>query len=169
MEPITRALANEGRAYKGILYGGLMLTKSGPRVIEFNCRFGDPEAQVILPRLENDLSDVAQAIVEGELRKLTITWSNETCVGVVMASGGYPETYQVGQEITGLTCLGNDTMVFHAGTKLVGGGRIISDGGRVLTVVGSGSDLTVARQHAYQTISNIHLDGAFYRKDIADI
>ena len=167
--PIVDALNRDGVEYKGVLYAGLMLTAGGPKVLEFNCRFGDPEAQVVLPRLENDLSDVAQAIVEGELRKLTITWSNETYVGVVMASGGYPETYQVGQEITGLTCLGSDTMVFHAGTKLAGDGRIISDGGRVLTVVGSGSDLTVARQHAYQTISNIHLDGAFYRKDIADI
>lgn len=169
MEPITRALANEGRTYKGILYGGLILTKSGPRVIEFNCRFGDPEAQVVLPRLENDLADVAQAIVEGELRKLTLTWNNEACVGVVMASGGYPETYQIGQEITGLDNVENDTMIFHAGTKLTSEGRIISDGGRVLTVVGSGFDLNLARRRAYQTISNIHLNDAFYRKDIADI
>jgi phosphoribosylamine--glycine ligase len=169
MEPITRALANEGRTYKGILYGGLMLTKDGPRVIEFNCRFGDPEAQVVLPRLENDLSEVAQAIVEGELRKLTLTWNNEACVGVVMASGGYPGTYQVGQEITGLDSTERNAMIFHAGTKLTKDGRILSDGGRVLTVVGSGSDLTVARQRAYQTISNIHLNDAFYRKDIANI
>ena len=118
MEPAVKAMHKEGRPYKGVLYGGLMITNNGPKVLEFNARFGDPEAQVTLPRLKTDLVDIMLAVVNNNLDQIKIEWSEDACVGVVMASAGYPGSYKTGFPITGLDNLDKDILVFHAGTKL---------------------------------------------------
>jgi phosphoribosylamine--glycine ligase len=166
MVPTVKALAAEGRPYKGILYGGLMITPSGPKALEFNARFGDPEAQVILPRLKTDLVDIILAILENKLAQMKIEWSEEACVGVVMASGGYPGSYKTGFPISGLNDVDKDIMVFHAGTKL-SDGQVVTNGGRVLTVVATGKTIAEARKKVYDNISRIMFEGAHYRKDIA--
>jgi phosphoribosylamine--glycine ligase len=167
MEPTVRAMAEEGIPYKGVLYAGLMLAPEGPKVLEFNARFGDPETQVILPRLNTDLLDIILAVVNNRLNEASIEWSNHACVGVVMASGGYPGNYQTGFPIEGLDKLGKEIIVFHAGTKIGDNSQICTDGGRVLTVTATSKTMAEARNKVYQDIDNIHFNGCHYRKDIA--
>ncbi len=170
MEPVVKALAEQGIPYNGVLYAGLMVTSDGPKVLEFNCRLGDPEAQVILPLLRTDLVDIASACIEGQLHHLPIRWAEGACVGVVMASEGYPGDYPKGLPITGLDSLDAGALVFHAGTKLSydrGEERIVTDGGRVLTVVGVSESLSQARDSAYRNVEDIYFQGAHYRRDIA--
>jgi phosphoribosylamine--glycine ligase len=165
LEPTVRALAEEGRRYKGVLYAGLMITDEGPKVIEFNARFGDPETQAILPLLRSDLSELMIAVVEERLDAVDIEWSDGACVGVVLASGGYPGKYETGLPIAGLDAVDEDIVVFHAGTKYVDG-SILTDGGRVLTVVGTGKDIADARERVYANIYRISFEGCHYRGDI---
>lgn len=162
------ALRAEGIIYKGVLYAGMILTENGPVVLEFNARFGDPEAQVILPLLESDLVELMMATTEGNLRDFEMNWSDKMCVSVVMASGGYPGDYPTGKEITGLDNLGDipGLVIFHAGTKLEDG-KVVTAGGRVLNVTAIGRDVHEARDNAYAGIDRINFDGAYYRKDIA--
>jgi phosphoribosylamine--glycine ligase len=143
-----------------------MVTKQGPKVIEFNARLGDPEAQVILPRMKTDLLEVALAATEGKLRGYPVEWSNASCMGVVMASGGYPGDYQTGYSITGLDQVDKDVLLFHAGTRRANG-RIVTDGGRVLTVVAMGSTLAQAQKKVYANVAKITFQHAHYRRDIA--
>ena len=167
MRPTIKALDAESSRYSGVLYGGLMLTPGGLKTIEFNCRLGDHETQVIMPRLETGLAEIALAVIEHRLGKLEIKWSAEPCVGVVMASGGYPGHYETGLPVSGLGDLDDDVMVFHAGTKLDASGKVLTSGGRVLTVVAKGETLAQARQKVYNNISRISFKDAHYRKDIA--
>ena len=169
MEPTILALADEGRPYKGILYGGLMITNNMPKVIEFNARFGDPEAQVVLPRLKTDLVDIMMAVVNNELDKMNIECSDDACVGVVIASGGYPGKYQTGFPVSGLDDVDKDILVFHAGTRVSPEGQVLTSGGRILTVAATGKDLAEAREKVYKNITRIHFEGCHYRKDIAGI
>ena len=168
MEPTVIAMEKEGRPYRGVLYGGLMITNDGPKVLEFNARFGDPEAQVTLPRLKTDLVDIMLAVINGNLDQAKVEWSDDACVGVVMASAGYPASYKTGFPVTGLDNLDKDITVFHAGTK-VGAepGQVLTGGGRVLTVVAMGKTLAEAREKVYANIPRIHFEGCHYRKDIA--
>jgi phosphoribosylamine--glycine ligase len=167
MTPTVSALHNEGKPYKGVLYGGLMITSDGPKVMEFNARFGDPETQVVLPRLKTDLIDIMLGVSNNELTLVDMEWSSDACVGVVMASAGYPSSYKKGLAITGLDDVDDDILVFHAGTKLDPEGKVITSGGRVLTVIASGSTIAEAREKVYNNIPRIHFDGAHYRRDIA--
>jgi phosphoribosylamine--glycine ligase len=158
-------MAQEGIPYKGVLYAGLMITPEGAKVLEFNARFGDPETQVMIPRLKTDLVDIMLAVINGTLNEIEIEWSDEACVGVVMASEGYPGSYKTGFPIRGLDDLDEGTLVFHAGTKA--GEEIYTDGGRVLTVAARGKDLADARTKAYANLPLIRFEGCYYRKDIA--
>ena len=170
MEPTVKALRQESRPYKGVLYGGLMITNNGVKVLEFNARFGDPETQVVLPRLKTDLADIIIAVVDNKLDQIQVQWSEEACVGVVMASAGYPGSYQTGFPISGLDEVDSDVMVFHAGTKEgTARGEVVTAGGRVLTVAATGKDLTEAREKVYNNIARIHFEGCQYRRDIAEI
>lgn len=168
--PTVRGMAEEGRPYRGFLYTGLMLTKDGPQVIEYNCRFGDPEAEVILPRLHVDLLSAILTAVEGGLGHSTIRFHDNVTVTVIMANGGYPGAYEKGGVITGLDHDPDHddaaTTVFHAGTARDDNGAIIATGGRVLAVTGEGPDAETARAAAYDRVSRINWPGAFYRKDI---
>ena len=166
MEPTVQAMAQEKRPYRSVLYGGLMITDDGPKVLEFNARFGDPETQVTLPLLKTDLVDIMLAVVNGNLDQINIEWSRDACVGVVMASAGYPESYKTGFPISGLDSLDKDILVFHAGTKLESG-QVLTNGGRVLTVVATGKTIAEAREKVYNNISRIHFEGCHYRQDIA--
>jgi phosphoribosylamine--glycine ligase len=157
---------DEGRPYRGVLYGGLMIADSQPKVLEFNARFGDPETQVTLPLLQTDLVDIMLAVNDNKLDKLKVEWSRDACVGVVMASGGYPGSYKTGFPISGLDDLDKDVTVFHAGTKLEEG-EIVTGGGRVLAVVGRAKTIAEAREKVYNNISRINFEGGHYRKDIA--
>jgi phosphoribosylamine--glycine ligase len=165
--PTVKAMAKEGMPYKGVLYAGLMIVNGEPVVLEFNARFGDPETQVVLPLLKTDLVDILMAVVQGNLDRVKIEWSSGACVGVVMASGGYPGSYKTGFPIQGLDSLDKDMLVFHAGTKLGNDGIIYTDGGRVLTIAGVGKDIAEAREKVYRRIPNIYFEGCHYRKDIA--
>ena len=165
--PAVQAMAEEGMLYKGVLYAGLMIVDGEPVVIEFNARFGDPETQVVLPLLKTDLVDILLAVVQGNLARLKIEWSSEACVGVVMASGGYPGSYKTGFPIQGIDTVDKDVLVFHAGTKLGNDGIIYTDGGRVLTVAGMGKDIAEGREKVYRNIGSIQFEGRYYRKDIA--
>ena len=165
--PTVKAMAKEGLTYKGVLYVGLMIVDGEPVVLEFNARFGDPETQVILPLLKTDLVDILMAVVQGNLERLKIEWSPRACVGVVMASGGYPSSYKTGFPIEGIGRVDEDVLVFHAGTRLGSDGAIYTDGGRVLTVVGVGRDMAEARGKVYRNIPNIYFKDCYYRKDIA--
>ena len=164
--PVVRALADAGSPYTGVLYGGLMLTEAGPMVLEFNARFGDPEAEIVLPRLENDLLDVIDAVLEHRVDSLDLRWSKQSAVGVVMASGGYPGTYETGRRIDGLLHLPTDTVAFHAGTEMRDE-SVVTAGGRVLTVVGVGETMADARALAYGGVAGIEFQGAHFRRDIA--
>jgi len=168
LEPAVKAMHDEGRPYKGVLYGGLMITNDGAKALEFNARFGDPEAQVTLPLLKTDLVDILLAVINGNLDQINVEWSQDACVGVVMASAGYPGSYKTGFPITGLDELDKDILVFHAGTKLGSEpGQVLTNGGRVLTVVATGKTLAEARQRVYANITKIHFEGCHYRTDIA--
>lgn len=166
LKPIVSGMAQEGISYSGVLYAGLMITEKGPKVLEFNCRFGDPETQVILPRLKSDLLDVMLRVVEGKLDQASIEWYDDACCGVVLASGGYPGKFARGRVIAGLDKVDPDCMVFHAGTAKQGE-EIVTSGGRVLTVVGMGKNLEEARARAYENVARITFEGCHYRKDIA--
>lgn len=167
LEPAVKAMASEGTPYKGVLYAGLMIASDGLKVLEFNARFGDPETQAILPRLQTDLVDILLAIVDNRLSEVTVEWHDEACVGVVIASGGYPGNYNTGFPITGLDKLEKEIMVFHAGTKLGENSQIYTDGGRVLTVTATGKTMAEAKTKVYQNLPRIYFDGCHYRKDIA--
>ena len=167
LESAVKAMASEGIPYKGVLYAGLMIASDGPKVLEFNARFGDPETQAILPRLQTDLVDILLAIIDNRLSEISIKWNNDACVGVVMASAGYPGSYNTGFQITGLDKLDKEIMAFHAGTKLGKNSQIYTDGGRVLTVTAAGKTMTEARAKVYQNLPRIHFNGCHYRKDIA--
>ena len=162
--PTVNAMASEGRPFKGVLYFGLMLCKDGIRVLEYNARFGDPEAQVVLPRLKSDLFDVFEAVIDGTLDKLDIEYREDACVCVVAASGGYPEKYEKGKPIT-FDGVPDDTIVFHAGTAEKDG-KTVTSGGRVLGVTALGKDLKSARANAYEGIKHVGFEGMYYRKDI---
>ena len=187
MEPVIQEMSKRGIPYRGVLYAGVMLTEAGPKVLEFNCRLGDPEAQVVLPLLAGDPLEIMLACQEGRLSAVPVRWDTDHYVGVVMASAGYPAAYETGFEITGLDDAGqdasgqdasgqdaSDTMVFHAGTILSSGGkpagkpgRVVTSGGRVLTVVGRGDSLAEARDRAYHRVRSIDFQGVYYRNDIA--
>lgn len=169
LKPVVKAMAQEGKPYRGVLYAGLMITAEGPKVLEFNARFGDPETQVILPLLKTDLVEIIQAIVNGTLAQLNIEWSDEICVGVVLASAGYPGSYQAGFPISGLGDVDEDVLIFHAGTKQGKFGQTITSGGRVLTVVATGKTYADARDKVYRNILRISFEGCRYRRDIGII
>jgi phosphoribosylamine--glycine ligase len=168
LEPAVQALAKEDIDYRGVLYAGLMLTAEGPRVLEFNCRFGDPETQAVIPRLEGDLGELLAACADGSVGERSAQWTDEACVTVVVASGGYPGPYRTGQEIRGLDEAGdNDRIVaFHSGTARQNG-RVVTAGGRVLAVSALGKDLAAARSRAYAAVSRISFEGMHHRTDIA--
>lgn len=167
IEPTVRGMYQEGVPFKGVLYAGLMLTKDGPFVLEFNTRFGDPETQSILPRLKTDLVDIMTAACDGRLNEITVQWDPRPCVCVVMTSGGYPGKYQNGYEIRGLERVNDaDTVVFHAGTKN-DGGQLVTAGGRVLGVTSLGATLEKAIGKAYEAVEKISFDHMFFRRDIA--
>lgn len=165
--PTIRAMKKEGRPFKGCLYAGLMITKEGPKVVEFNCRFGDPETEVILSLLEGDLGKIMLSCVKGNLKTADVSWKKGYAVDVVMASEGYPRTHSSGDEITGLEEAGKDCLLFHAGT-VSKKGKYYVNGGRVLNVVAAAPTLKEARDKAYAGVSKIHWRGAQYRSDIAD-
>jgi phosphoribosylamine--glycine ligase len=167
MKPAVEAMHQEGRPYRGILYGGLMISDDSPKVLEFNARFGDPEAQVTLPLIETDLVDIMLAVSDNRLDQIEVQWSQDACVGVVMASGGYPGSYKSGFAISGLDELDKDIVVFHAGTRLGADGEVLTSGGRVLTVMARGKTLTEARQKVYANVPRIKFEGSYYRQDIA--
>jgi phosphoribosylamine--glycine ligase len=167
VEPVLRGLKAEGHEYRGFLYVGLMLTADGPKVIEFNVRFGDPEAQVVIPMIDGDLAPLLSAAAQGDLTGLSCRFRPEPHVGVVLASGGYPGGFEAGKVIAGLDAAETlpGVVVFHAGTKLRDGACVTS-GGRVLTVVGRGPDFRTAIDRAYGAVSRVSFDGMHYRKDI---
>ena len=168
MIPAVRAMAKEGRYYRGILYAGLMLTESGPKVLEFNARFGDPETQPIMMRIKNDIVPIFEACIDGTLAKQSLQWRQEPTVCVVMAAKGYPSSYEKGKEISGLNSDENrQVVVFHAGTKLENG-KVLTNGGRVLGVTALGSDINQAIKNAYSAVDKIKWDGVHYRKDIGN-
>ena len=169
LRPVARAIAARGIVYRGILYAGLMLTPNGPQVIEFNCRFGDPETQVLLPLLDADLLTLCEATAHGRLASVaqSVRWRAGACAGVVLASGGYPGRYTTGVPIHDLDALGADALVFHAGTACDDAGRIVTSGGRVLTVAATAPTLRAARDRAYAAAARIVFDGVQYRHDIA--
>ena len=167
IEPVIREMARQGSPFTGILYGGLMLTDDGPVIIEFNARLGDPEAQLILPRLENDLLDVVEAALDGALPSLDLRWSDECTVGVVLAPGGYPGLHETGKRIEGLAEAERDALVFHAGTAPAGGGGSATSGGRTLALVGRGPTMADARARAYAAADAVTFEGKHHRTDIA--
>lgn len=167
LDRFLAGLHSDGIAYKGMLFPGLMLTPDGPRVLEFNCRFGDPETQVLLTRLETDLLDLLEACVDGTLLAQAPQWRPGAAVCVIAASGGYPEAYQTGKTITGLAQASSGAVVFHAGTRLEHG-KTVTSGGRVLGVTATGATLREARDHAYAAISEVHFEGMHFRRDIAE-
>ena len=164
MQPTVSAMNAEGRPFKGVLYFGLMKTKDGYKVIEYNARFGDPETQVILPMLKTDLLEIFEAIVDERLDEVEIEWEDGACACLVLASGGYPESYEKGKEIT-IGDLDKDVVLCHAGTAMKDG-KLVTSGGRVLGVCAKGKDIEEARQKVYANAEKIHFDGMFYRKDI---
>ncbi len=168
MVPTVEAMASEGRPYRGVLYGGLIIKDNRPKVLEFNCRFGDPEAQPILMRLKTDLLDVIEAAVEGRLKDLELQWDKRAAVCVVLASEGYPGKYEKGKVINGLEDVEKmaDVMVFHAGTTLDEQGRFVTAGGRVLGVTALGATIKEAIERAYEAVGKISWEGMHYRKDI---
>jgi len=168
LKPTVKGLQNEGKEYKGVLYAGLILTKEGPKVLEFNARFGDPETQVILPRLKTDLIDILNAVIDSTLHKINIEWEDNAAVCVVVASGGYPEKYQKGKVINGLEKLEKmkNMIAFHAGTKFQEG-RVVTSGGRVLGITAWDETISKAKEKAYKGIEEIYFEDMYYRKDIA--
>ena len=168
LKPVVAAMAKEGTPYQGCLYAGLMIKGDSVKVVEFNCRFGDPETQVVLPLLDGDLAEIMLACATGTLDKVEVAWHDKAAVCVVMASGGYPESYEKGKEITGLAAAeeDKDLVVFHAGTKEADG-KIVTSGGRVLGVTAVDASIKAARDRAYAAVEKIAFEKNFYRKDIA--
>jgi phosphoribosylamine--glycine ligase len=160
--PVIEGMKKEGRPYKGVLYAGLMITPSGPKVLEFNCRFGDPETQVILPLLETDLVDLMMESAEGRLKETPVKVLNQSAVCVIMASGGYPEAYEKGKMIQGLNQFPRDIFVFHSGTKLKKN-KLVTSGGRVLGVTAMDDTIDKAVHKVYKAVGKITFDGAYYR------
>jgi len=169
LEPTVRTMAEEGSPYTGTLYAGCMLTEDGPRLLEYNCRFGDPETQVVLPRMESDLVEVLLATAEGRLGEVEVSWRPEKCVCVIAASGGYPGEYEKGKVITGLAEAASldSTVIFHAGTAQRGG-QYVTNGGRVLGVTALGDTYQRARDTAYNAVGLIDFDCMYFRTDIAE-
>ena len=167
-QPTVDAMKAEGREFKGVIFFGLMLTQDGPKVLEYNCRFGDPEAQVVLPRMENDIIDVFEACIDGTLDQVDLRFAEDACVCVVLASDGYPVAYEKGKEIRGLEKFAgkNDYFCFHAGSA-VKDGKIVTNGGRVLGITALGADLREARAKAYEAVDWVSFDNKYYRHDIA--
>ena len=167
-QPTVDAMAAEGRPFKGIIFFGLMLTPEGPKVLEYNARFGDPEAQVVLPRMKNDLIEVCEACVDGTLDQIDLEFEDNAAVCVVLASDGYPVSYKKGFHISGLENFKDreDCFVFHAGTKLDEKGEIVTSGGRVLGVTALGRDLKEARDNAYKAQELVTFENKYYRHDI---
>lgn len=168
IEPTAKAMVSEGRPFRGVLFAGLMITKDGPKTIEFNARMGDPETQVVLPRLKTDLTEIVLAALDGKLADVKVEWDDEATVCVVLASEGYPASYPKGRVITGLEAAKQTgALVFHAGTAEQDG-NYVTNGGRVLGIVGRGKDIASARANAYEAIKHIHFEGMQYRSDIAN-
>lgn len=165
LQPTLIGIQKEEMDYRGIIFIGLMITEEGPKVLEYNVRFGDPETQVVLPRLETDLVEILNNIVDRKLKGTNIDWSEEGAVCVILASGGYPNKYEKGLEIKGLEKLDNNLLIFHSGTAEYGE-KIVTNGGRVLSVVGRGKTVEKARENVYENIDKISFKGSFYRKDI---
>ncbi len=167
-QPTVDAMKAEGREFKGVLYFGLMLTENGPKVVEYNTRFGDPETQVVLPRMETDIIDVFEACMNGTLDQVDLKFADNAAVCVVLASGGYPSSYEKGKKIEGLNRLHEipDVYCFHAGTKLDESGNVVTSGGRVLGVTAVAKDLKAARAKAYEAVQLVTFEKAFYRHDI---
>lgn len=167
-KPTVEAMASEGRVFKGIIYFGLMLTEEGPKVLEYNARFGDPETQVVLPRLKSDLVDIFEACIDGTLDRQTIEWEENAAVCVVLASGGYPVSYKKGYPIQGLNAFDGmeDMMIYHAGTAFDVQGRIVTNGGRVLGITALAPTLEEAIAKAYKHVDEVQFQDAFYRHDI---
>ena len=168
MRPVLRGLLKEGITFRGLLYPGLMITSEGVRVLEFNCRFGDPETQAILPRMKSDLLPLLEATIDGKIDNYSIEWDERVAVAVVLASGGYPDKYETGKPISGLEDAAklDGVQVFHAGTKRANN-EILTAGGRVLAVTALGLTVEAARTRAYEAVSRIHFEGCHYRRDIA--
>ncbi len=166
LDPFIAGLAKDGIRYRGMLFPGLMIDAAGPKVLEFNCRFGDPETQVLLPRLQSDLLDLLEATIDGRLAAAEAKWSPQSAVCVVLASGGYPGGYSTGKAIYGIRAASENATVFHAGTRLETG-RIVTAGGRVLGVTALADDLAAARSLAYEAVAQIHFEGVHFRRDIA--
>ena len=168
LEPAVRQLADDGLEYRGLLYGGLMLTATGVRALEFNARFGDPEAQVVLPRLETDLVRVMLEAARGDLSPVgELDWNRRTCVGIVVASGGYPDSYETGFPIDGLATIPPGIQVFHGGTRFLPGAGLVTAGGRVFTMVALGDTAAEAREQVLAGVGRVRFSGAFHRRDIA--
>jgi phosphoribosylamine--glycine ligase len=168
MRPLLDGFRKEGITYRGLLYPGLMITEDGPCVLEFNCRFGDPETQALLPRMKSDLLPLLDATIDGKLDRQTISWDERPSVTVVLASAGYPGKYETGKKISGLADAAKleGVQVFHAGTKIASG-EVVTASGRVLAVTALGRTINAARNRAYEAVSRIHFDGCHYRRDIA--
>lgn len=166
LEPVIHGLAEDGIKYQGVIYAGLMVTDQGPYVLEFNCRFGDPETQVVVPRLKSDLLEVMNAVIEERLDKVEMEWDPRAAVCVVASSGGYPGSYEKGKVITGLDQLPPDILVFHAGTALTDG-KLVTNGGRVLGLTGFGATIEDAVKSAYSGMERVQFQGMHYRRDIA--
>ncbi len=167
LRPIVAAMAAAGAPFRGLLYAGLMMTDTGPYVIEFNCRFGDPETQVVLPRLKGDLAELCAAVAAGRLDTVPPpAWSDEAACGVALVSGGYPGPYEKGKPITGLDTLDSDILAFHAGTRREPDGRLVTAGGRVITLVALGPTVAAARERVYANIDRVRFEGAHWRTDI---
>ncbi|QQY80160.1 phosphoribosylamine--glycine ligase [Keratinibaculum paraultunense] len=165
---IERGLEQEQIDYTGILYIGLMLTNAGPKILEFNCRFGDPETEVLLPRLETDIINIFQKTIDGNLREEDLVWTKKPCITVVATSKGYPGKYETGKEIKGLEDIDEDIILFHNGTKRVGD-KLYTDGGRVISVTALGDTLEEAKNKVYDNIRKINFEGIYYREDIGEI
>jgi phosphoribosylamine---glycine ligase len=168
MRPLLRGLLQEGIKFRGLLYPGLMITSEGPRVLEFNCRFGDPETQALLPRMKSDLLPLLEATIDGKIDTRAVEWDTRVSVTVVLASGGYPGKYETGKPISGLDDAAKleDVQIFHAGTKCANG-QVKTAGGRVLGVTALGSTIEEARERAYDAVSRIHFENCHYRRDVA--
>jgi phosphoribosylamine--glycine ligase len=168
IEPTVRAMNTEGQPYKGVLYAGLMITEDGPKLIEFNVRFGDPECQVLMPRLKSDLLPALIASADGVLANMDLRWRDEAAMTVVLAARGYPGAYRKGSEIRGLAAAGalDGVTLFHAGTKAGAGGKVLSDGGRVLDVTATAASIAEARERAYAAVELIDWPDGFCRRDI---
>lgn len=167
LRPTVAAMAAAGAPFIGLLYAGLMMTPTGPQVIEFNCRFGDPETQVVLPRLTSDLAELCAAVAAGNLDTVAPpTWSDEAACGVALVSGGYPGKYEKGKLITRLDTLDDNILAFHAGTRRESDGRLVTNGGRVVTLVARGASVAAARERVYANVERVKFEGAHWRTDI---